>query len=241
MNGVQLADRLVLWIKERVKATGLKGVVFGMSGGVDSSVVAVLCRRACGDNTLGLLMPCHSHPQDEQHALAIAERFSIPTKKIVLDAAYDTLLRSLNSEGEADADRVARANLKARLRMLTLYFHANQFRYLVVGPGNRSELAVGYFTKYGDGGVDILPLGNMVKSQVRELASLLNIPQEIIDKPPSAGLWHGQTDEDELGYSYDELDRLLTGGEVPGMVREKIEQMIASNRHKLNLPPIPDF
>ncbi|MFC1875149.1 NAD(+) synthase [Chloroflexota bacterium] len=241
MNGEQLADRLALWIEERVKAAGLKGVVFGMSGGVDSSVVAVLCHRTCDDNTLGLLMPCHSNPQDEQHALAVAAKFSIPTKKIVLDAAYNMLIKSLNGEEKSDADRVARANLKARLRMLTLYFHANKLRYLVVGSGNRSELAVGYFTKYGDGGVDILPLGNLVKGQVKELAIFLGIPQEIINKPPSAGLWYGQTDEDELGCSYDELDRLLTGCKVPDMTRKKIEKMIAGNRHKLSLPPIPDF
>ena len=241
MSEEQLADRLVLWIEEMVKAAGLRGAVFGMSGGVDSSVVAALCRRAFGDSTLGLLMPCHSNPQDEQHALAVAAKFCIPTKKIALDTAYDALIKSLNDEGESGAEQLARANLKARLRMLTLYFHANQLRFLVVGSGNRSELAVGYFTKYGDGGVDILPLGNLVKGQVKELAIFLGIPQEIIDKPPSAGLWHGQTDEDEFGYSYGELDRFLGGGEVPGNIKVKIEQMIAGNRHKLSLPPIPDF
>jgi len=240
MSESQLADRLALWIEERIKTAGLKGAVFGMSGGVDSSVVAVLCRSACGDSTLGLLMPCHSDPQDERHALAVAARFSIPTKKVALDAAYDMLLESINGGGETDAERVARANLKARLRMLTLYFHANRLRYLVVGSGNRSELAVGYFTKYGDGGVDILPLGNLVKGQVKEMAASLGVPQEIIDKPPSAGLWHGQTDEGELGCSYDELDRLLTGGEISNRARAKIEQMTARSYHKLNLPPIPD-
>jgi len=241
MDTEKLADRLVVWIEEKVKSADLKGAVFGMSGGMDSSVVAVLCRHACGDNTLGLLMPCHSNPQDEQHAIAVAAKFSIPTKKVALDTIYNTLLESFNSKGESDSEQLARANLKARLRMLTLYFHANQFRYLVVGSGNRSELAVGYFTKYGDGGVDILPLGNLVKGQVKELAASLGIPQEIIDKPPSAGLWHGQTDEGELGCSYDELDRLLAGDEVIGSVRMKIEQMMTRNRHKLSLPPIPDF
>jgi NAD+ synthase len=241
MNTEQLTDRLALWIKEQVKAAGLKGAVFGLSGGVDSSVVAVLCRYACGGNTLGLLMPCHSSPQDEQHALAVATRFSIPRKKVALDTVYDTLLESFNGAGESDADRVARANLKARLRMLTLYFHANRLRYMVVGSGDRSELAVGYFTKYGDGGVDILPLGNLVKGQVRELAGFLGIPQEIIDKPPSAGLWHGQTDEGELGCRYDELDGLLTGGEISSKTKAKIKQMMTRSRHKLSLPPIPDF
>ncbi|HEX78675.1 MAG TPA: NAD(+) synthase [Dehalococcoidia bacterium] len=241
MKAGQLADRLTLWIAEKVKSAGLKGAVFGMSGGVDSSVVAALSRRACGEDTLGLLMPCHSDPQDEQHALAVAEKFSIRTKKIALDAVYDMLLKSFNVEGDTDDERLARANLKARLRMLTIYFHANRLRYLVTGSGNKSELTVGYFTKYGDGGVDILPLGNLVKTQVRELAAFLGVPQEIIDKPPSAGLWRGQTDEEDLGCSYEELDRLLTGGKASGDIKAKIEKLVAANRHKLNPPPIPDF
>ena len=241
MNSEQLADKLVLWIRDRVSAASLKGVVVGMSGGIDSSVVAVLCHRALGRNTLGLLMPCHSNPQDEQHALAVAEKFSIPTKKIALNAAYDTLLETLTSNNTATASQVAQGNLKARLRMLTLYFHANQLKYMVAGSGNRSELAVGYFTKYGDGGVDILPLGKLVKRQVRELAIFLGIPQPIIDKPPSAGLWHGQTDEDELGYSYYELDQYLAGGRVTDSTKQKIELMAASSNHKRQLPPVPDF
>jgi len=125
--------------------------------------------------------------------------------------------------------------------MLTLYYVANQLKYMVAGAGNRSELAVGYFTKYGDGGVDILPLGNLVKGEVRELASFLGIPQSIIDKPPSAGLWEGQTDEGEMGFSYDELDRYLFAGDASDKVREKIESMIAANEHKRSLPPIPSL
>jgi len=241
MNAEQLADNLVSWIRDSARAAGSNGVVFGMSGGLDSSVVAALCRRALGQNVLGLIMPCHSNPQDEQDALAAVTKFSVPVERIVLDAAYDTLLESLNAAGDTDADRIARANIKARLRMLTLYYHANKLGYMVVGSGNKSELAVGYFTKYGDGGVDILPLGNLVKGQVRELAAYLGVPQGIIDKPPSAGLWQGQTDEVEMGCSYNELDRCLTGGEVSNGVKRKIEQMIAESHHKLNLPPIPDF
>jgi NAD+ synthase len=125
--------------------------------------------------------------------------------------------------------------------MLTLYYFANQFRYMVIGSSNRSELTVGYFTKYGDGGVDILPLGNLVKSQIRELASFLGIPQQIIDKPPSAGLWKGQTDESEMGFSYEELDRYIITGEASSEVRGKIESMITASNHKRLLPPLPDF
>jgi len=139
------------------------------------------------------------------------------------------------------ARRLAEANLKVRLRMLTLYYFANQLNYIVVGSGNRSELAVGYFTKYGDGGVDILPLGNLVKAQVKELASFLGIPQEIIDKPPSAGLWEGQTDEGELGFSYDELDRYLATGEASDKVKNKIDSMMTAGEHKRLPPSLPAF
>ncbi len=125
--------------------------------------------------------------------------------------------------------------------MVTLYYLAAHFGYLVVGTSNRSELATGYFTKYGDGGVDIEPLGNLTKRQVRQLAAHLRVPQEIIDKPPTAGLWPGQTDEDELGISYDELDDFLLNGKAGDDVRARIETMMAGSRHKLSVPPVPDF
>ena len=241
MNSEQLADKLVLWIRDKVLAAGLKGVVVGISGGLDSSVVAVLCHRAFGKSMLGLIMPCYSSQKDEQHALAVAKKFSIPTKTIILDAIYDALLKVLPVDEASATSQVAKGNLKARLRMLTLYFYANKLRYLVVGSGNRSELAVGYFTKHGDGSVDILPLGNLVKSQVKELAKFLGIPQEIIDKPPSAGLWLGQTDEGELGLSYDQLDCYLTTSKAPDSIKQKIELMITKSNHKRNPPPVPDF
>jgi len=240
MNSDELAEKLVLWIREKVAAGGCRGVVLGMSGGVDSSVTAVLCQRAFPQNTLGLLMPCYSIEQDAEHALAVADRFSIITKTVVLDSVFDAALKALPGDtADQDASRLAKANLKARLRMLTLYYFANQLRYMVVGSSNRSELAVGYFTKHGDSGVDILPLGNLVKTQVRELAGFLGIPQEIIDKPPSAGLWQGQTDEADLGFSYDELDRYLLTHQAPDEVRKKIESMIKAGDHKRQPPSLP--
>ena len=241
MDIEQLADRLVLWIRDKVMAAGLKGAVVGISGGLDSSVVSVLCQRAFGQNTLGLIMPCHSNHTDEKHALTVADKFSIPTRTIVLDTIYDAFLKTLNTGKAPATNQLAEGNLKSRLRMLALYFYANQLQYLVVGSGNRDELAIGYFTKHGDGSVDILPLGNMVKSQIKELAGFLDIPQEIINKPPSAGLWPGQTDEVEMGLRYDELDRYLITGEVPEKIKQKIESMIAGSSHKCNPPPVPDF
>ena len=242
MDVERLVEKLVSWIQDKVTAAHCKGVVIGMSGGLDSSVGAVLCHRAFPQSVLGVLMPCYSIPEDREHALAVANKFSIPTKVVVLDSVFDTLSQVLPSDTvEPGASRLAEANLKARLRMLTLYYSANQREYMVVGSGNKSELATGYFTKYGDGGVDIMPLGNLVKREVRELASYLAIPQEIIDKPPSAGLWPGQTDEDELGLSYEELDRYLLTSEASDDVKGKIESMMAANKHKRQPPPTPDF
>ena len=239
MNTEQLAEKLTLWIRDRVLAAGCKGVVLGMSGGLDSSVLAVLCYRAFPQSMLGVIMPCYSSQEDREHALATASKFSIPTQTVVLDTVFDTLLQALpGDKGDPALSRLAEANLKPRLRMLTLYYFANQLKYMVVGAGNRSELAVGYFTKYGDGGVDIMPLGNLVKGQVRELARFLGIPQQIIDKPVSAGLWQGQTDEAEMGFTYDELDRYLVTGEVSDELKGKIKSMIATSDHKRQPPPI---
>ena len=241
MNVEERAEKLVSWIREQVLASGHKGAVLGMSGGVDSSVVAVLCKRAFPQSLLGVLMPCYSNPEDEEHALTVASQFSIPTQTVVLDRVFDTLLKALPGNVDPAASQLAKANLKVRLRMLTLYYFAHQLKYMVVGSSNRSELAIGYFTKYGDGGVDILPLGNMVKREVRELASFLAIPQEIIEKPPSAGLWPGQTDEGDLGFSYEELDRYLVTGKASDRVRGKIKSMMKASEHKRLPLPMPNF
>jgi NAD+ synthase len=236
----RIADKLVSWIKEKTLAAGCKGVVIGMSGGLDSSVVAVLCQRAFPQNMLGVIMPCHhSSPEDKEHALAVAGKFSIQTEEVVLDPVFDALRKALpDDKAESGTSELAEANVKARLRMVTLYYFANRLKYIVAGAGNRSELSVGYFTKYGDGGVDILPLGELVKREVRELAGFLGIPQPIIDKPPSAGLWRGQTDEGEMGLGYEELGRYLIAGEASTGVRQKIESMIAASAHKRALPPV---
>lgn len=236
----ELARKLTSWIGEQVRAAEAKGVVVGISGGLDSSVVAVLCKKALPQNTLGVLMPCYSSEIDLNHARLVAQKFDIATTTVALDAVFDAVKKALPSEGfDAETEKLAQANLKPRLRMLTLYYLANRLGYLVVGSGNRSELEVGYFTKYGDGGVDILPLGNLLKSQVRELARYLGIPEEIINKPPSAGLWPGQTDEGELGISYEQLDRYLISGKASEEVKQRIEALSRSRAHKRRPPPSP--
>jgi NAD+ synthase len=238
----ELAQKLVSWIQEKVKESGCRGVVFGLSGGIDSATVGALCRRALPEGCLGLILPCYSHPRDEEDARRVAEVFGIPYKVIVLDRVYDALVEALTGRASSAGERsLALANIKPRLRMVALYYWANELNYLVVGTGNRSELAVGYFTKYGDGGVDILPLGNLVKTQVKELARYLGVPQDIIDKPPSAGLWEGQTDEEEMGLTYAELDRYLLTGEASPEVAKKIKALAAKSEHKKRLPAVPPF
>jgi len=242
MDSAKVAEKLSRWIKQQLKSAGTRGAVLGLSGGMDSSVAAVLCQRALPQSTLGVIMPCHSHKQDIEHARMLAQRFAIETRTIVLDGIYDSLLELLPEEkASADTKRLAQANLKARLRMLTLYYFANRLNYLVVGSGNRDELSLGYFTKYGDGGVDIQPLGSLLKGQIRELARFLGIPTPIIEKPPSAGLWEGQTDEEELGLSYAELDRYLASGEASGEIKGRLQKIIAAAAHKRQPPPIAEL
>jgi NAD+ synthase len=242
MDMESLTQKLVSWIKDKVLDAGCQGVVLGLSGGLDSAVLAVLCQRAFPQQTLGVIMPCQSQPEDKVHAEEVASQFSIPTVTVILDNIYNSMLQILpDYQADTRLSQLARANLKVRLRMLTLYHIANQLKYLVAGSSNRSEITIGYFTKYGDGGVDIMPLGNLVKGQVRELALFLKISQSIIDKPPSAGLWEGQTDEDEMGLSYEALDRYILKGDAPDELRSRIEAMITISNHKRQMPPIAPF
>lgn len=228
------------WIREQVGRAGVGGAVFGLSGGVDSAVVAALCKEATGEDTLGLIMPCHSLDEDIAHARLVADTFQVKTLTVDLSPVFDSL-KAMLPEG----NQLAYANLKPRLRMMTLYYFANLNHYLVVGAGNKSEISVGYFTKYGDGGVDILPLGDFLKSEVRDLARSLKAPRVIIDKPPSAGLWAGQTDESEMGVTYEEIDNYLKGleekttSDLTSQVKNKMNAMMMASEHKR--APIPIY
>ena len=236
-NPTILLNSIESWLKEKLRAAGNKGGIVGLSGGIDSAVVAAILKRVCGTRMMTVIMPCHSQPEDRLHAELVARRFELPLLVVDLTAAYDTLLGALSAHQGAGG-QLASANLKPRLRMSTLYYIAQERNLLVCGTGNRVELTVGYFTKYGDSGVDLLPLGDLLKGEVRQLASLLDIPAPVIDKPPSAGLWQGQTDESEMGVTYDELDRYLALGEGPEKVREFVERSRTRSEHKRNAPPL---
>ena len=241
MVPAELCHKISTWIKEKVQQTKAKGGVFGLSGGVDSAVVAALCKKSLGENMLAIIMPCGGDPVGEKYAQLVADRFSMEVKTVFLGKVYD-LLTCILFHG----NKMALANLKPRLRMITLYYFANNLNYLVIGTGNKSELSVGYFTKYGDGGVDILPLGGILKTEVIELAKYLGVPKAIIDRPPSAGLWPGQTDEEEMGITYRDLDQIIRfiEGKTTIKISEekltKIKNLVQNSQHKRKSPPIFD-
>ena len=236
---MKISERISRWIRDQVETAGAAGVLVGLSGGIDSAVVAVLAKRAMGDHVLALLLPCHSLVDDERDALLVADTFGIRRERVDLSPVYDAFLRQLPDSGE-----MCRSNLKPRLRMTASYYFANKLNYLVAGTGNKSERLMGYFTKFGDGGVDLLPIGDLTKSQVRKLAEELEIPPRIIDRPPSAGLWAGQTDEEEMNIRYEDLDKIIISLErrkeakLPKTQMSYVKGMIARSRHKRSTPPI---
>ena len=239
MHPEVLSQEIVEWLKEQVGDSGGKGTVFGLSGGLDSAVVGILCKKAFDQNCLALLLPCFSEEIDREHGELLANSFDIPYKIVELDGVFRQLLSTLGeNQNGADSSSLVVANLKPRLRMTVQYYYAAQNHYRVVGTGNKSEVMIGYFTKHGDGAVDLEPLGSLLKEEVRELAEHLSVPRVIIDKKPSAGLWEGQTDEKEMGFSYEDLDTYLKGGEVEPSLRDKIERLIRSSEHKRKLPPV---
>ena len=234
----KIRQRMVDWVRKKTNQSQTSGVVLGLSGGLDSSVVAVICAEALGPSkVLALILPCESEKKDLDHAREIAEKFNLQTELVDLTKIFEQFKKIL-----PPGEKLALANIKPRLRMLTLYYYANKLNYLVVGTGNKCELKVGYFTKYGDGGVDILPLGDLLKSEVKSLAKLLGIPDHIIQKVPTAGLWADQTDEGEMGITYPELEDFLLkyekGKSPKGEKAEKIKSMMKRAKHKLNLPEI---
>jgi NAD+ synthase len=243
-------------MRTQLTAAGGRGFVVGLSGGVDSAVVAKLAQLAAPGHVLAAILPSHSDPRDEQDAALIAKHFSLTSVRVDLSGVYDAAIGALmpavqslppNLSGTAPDDPIqARrplANVKPRLRMTALYFLANRLDYLVAGTGNRSELSIGYFTKHGDGGCDLLPIGRLLKSEVRSLARELKVPSTIVDRTPSAGLWLGQRDEEEMGFTYAELERYLEEGPqgVSPALAMKIERLIRASEHKLQLPPMPEL
>jgi len=238
------------FIKTYVKNSRCKGVVIGLSGGIDSAVTAVICKKVLGKkNTTCLFLPDESTPKkDYDHFKEIIKQFDL----IGIEKDITDVIKNLSKYCLIKPDKYVLANIKARARMILLFEYANMKNYLVCGTSNKSEILVGYFTKYGDGGADIIPIGDLYKTQVRELAKYLKIPKNLILKPPTAGLWKGQLDQQELKLSYDKLDIILAGLErkldenkisnIAGVKKsevERIKELRINSQHKRRAPLIP--
>ena len=222
----------VEYIRRLLAESHSDGVVFGNSGGKDSALVGILCKAAC-DNTLGLIMPCASkrnYGEDAEHGRELADSFGIACRVVDLSPVHEVLKAQL--EGVTALNSQALINLAPRLRMNALYAVAAAENRLVAGTGNRSEIYMGYFTKWGDGGCDFNPIADLTATEVFEFLEYLKAPRAIIDKAPSAGLFEGQTDEEDMGVSYAAIDRYINGGHVSEEERAIIERYHSRSEHK---------
>ncbi len=243
-NVADYAHKIAGWIKQRVEQTGCKGVVLGMSSGIDCSVVARLCQLAEVEVLL-VMMPYGedmTNTQSMHHALELIEKFNFAYHTFNIQPSVDALTLSLESAPfpvKPESLELSKANIRPRIRMTYLYQLAQLSGRCVIGTGNLAERTVGYFTKWGDGGSDLNPLAMLTKQEVYTLAHFLNIPHCIINKKPSAGLWEGQTDEAELGMTYDQIDAyILQGTSGNAEIDQKIERRKNFSAHKFDKIPI---
>ena len=229
-------EKRVEFIKDLVARTGSKGIIFGNSGGKDSALVGILCKLAC-DNTVGVIMPCDSkrnYEEDADHGNLVAEQFKIETRTVDLTEVKKSLIGAVSSVTELN--RSADINIPPRLRMTTLYSIAAAEGRLVAGTGNRSEIYMGYFTKWGDGACDFNPIADLTAGEVFEFLRYLDAPKEIIEKAPSAGLYEGQTDEADMGVTYNAIDEYILNGNAHAHDAEIIRRYHSGSEHKRRMP-----
>ena len=235
VNFAGLSEAIQKWIYRTVFNASAGGVVVGLSGGIDSAVATALASRALGaENVLGLIMPCRSAQEDTDDGIRIADHLKVNYRVCDLSPVLDSFIKAGELEGTSVMNS---ANIKSRLRMAMLY--ANSTDRLVLGTSNYSEIQVGYWTKWGDGAADLLPLGRLYKEEIRKLAESLELPEWIINRVPSAGLWPGQNDEDEMGVSYSDIQAYFEGTGVSEAAAEKIRRLAGLSEHKRN--PISVF
>lgn len=223
-----------------LNSSKMDGYVLGLSGGIDSALAAVLTQKAVGNDRLfNIMMPIHSNPSDLEDALKLAKAFGLNYTIIDLTEAFDKVYESIKNKHELNG--LAIHNIKVRLRMVTLFAIAQERRSLVIGTDNLDEHYVGYFTKYGDGAADILPLVSLLKREVYEASRMYGVIPEILNKVPSAGLFEDQTDEKEMGVTYQELDDFLIGKPIKEESKAIIDRLHRVSEHKrVPIPrPIP--
>ncbi|PSP89285.1 NAD(+) synthetase [Halobacteriales archaeon QS_4_69_34] len=246
-------ERIVGFIEEVVADAGTDGATLGLSGGIDSTLTAHLAVEALGTEGLhGLVLPSEvSSGENMSDAERVAEDLGIEYDLIEIDPIVRAVFEAYPAGAD---DRMAAGNVRVRARAVLNYFVANHENRLVLGTGNRSEALAGYFTKYGDQAVDCNPIGNLYKQQVRQLAAHVGVPEALVTKTPSAGMWVGQTDEAELEMGYDTLDAILAlhvdgplsaaatarAPGVDGAAVERVAELVATSEHKRHVPPTPE-
>jgi len=253
---LEITEKIIIRsIQTRIEKTGAKGAIVALSGGIDSSLVTILTHKAVGNDLLALIMPETdvTPEEDLEDALELVEKHKIPYRNICIDNALTWFEEQLPDSKISDFNKkYTMANVKPRVRMILNYMHANLLNKIVIGTSNKTELLLGYGTKYGDLAADIYPIGDLYKTQVWQLAEFLGIPTEIIRKVPTAGLWKGQTDEQELGHTYQEIDKVLyclvelelsvrETSELLGLPEEAvldIHERILRSEHKRKIPTI---
>lgn len=240
----QYLEQIIKFLQDEVKKANAKGVIVGLSGGIDSAVVALLMKKAFPNNHLVLVMPCQSPQIDLDYANDLIKKHKLTSELVNLDEVFLSFKKNLPKNIVTEKEKTILGNLKSRLRMATLYAYGQTYNYLVVGTSNADEWYTGYFTKYGDSGVDLLPLVNLLKQDVFQAAKILNVTKEIIARKPSASLWEGQTDEAEMGITYQELDQFLLGDikKLSDQVQIKITTMHERTQHKRkSIPQAPKW
>ena len=228
------------FLQDYLESSHLKAYVLGLSGGVDSSLVAAIARKAVGkDKLYCYAIDIESNKSDIEDAKQVAKELDLNLKIISLTETYKNYLKELGGENFI---RLTKSNLKVRMRMVALFAYAQEHSALVLGTDNMDERYVGYFTKYGDGAADLLPIVYLTKGEVREAAKLYGLSSLLANRTPSAGLFEGQTDESEMGISYVDLDNFLLGNKVEKSVEERINHLHKISEHKrIDIPTPKEF
>lgn len=227
---LKIIEEIREWMQKIINESNTHGFVYGVSGGIDSALICAISSKYFKNNSLALRMDINNSDKDRNDAKLVIEHFNVKSETVDLEKVYDVFSSVLPS-----GNKLGLMNLKSRIRMNTLYYYAQKYNYLVCGTSNAAELYTGYFTKYGDSGSDFMPLANLTKHDVYECAKLLNVPQSVIDKAPSAGLDDNQTDEKDLQVTYLEIDKVLQNENVNPKAKQRIEYLHKTSEHKRNL------